>query len=558
MDPQVGMNTGAVHGATTDQPGGPAAVDSKSTPTTWAVTRPQGKLSSGHTVSDLTAVSLHPQVKPQGKVVMGQKQHPTGNLGGNWGQAKGHLEGTGHSTGTLGANWGQTKGHLEGTGHKEQEEEPDLEISALFDNPANHAEGAETHSSTRIGGAQQSGTPHAEDLPEGEEGQHEEVNPGGHPGGAPQAETPRLRDTTGAPLELVDGHDVEEAHQNVDATIERTDREQRPPEVKLSKWEQAKMMLKAAWKSEIVRAVVFTAVAVLAFAAIVGLAVAIPFSGGGSAIALAALLVVITLVFQGAVIGAVTSLGPQAPPQDPNKPASFQDSFKKLQDEMRDKESDPNYRPSFSDFYANPSVKEVLDGKNKDIKLKPEAQARVDNLKRLQTDLTAYEAKIKEREQERDVFVRLKQRDIDENNQEIGEIKQGIESRKAESRELGARLKDLKQELQRNPGEAANLTPQIEALKAQLKANTDKNKEEGAKIGPIEIANEKLEGDIERIKAQHQGIIDPMKQRAKEDKIAIDTEFKQFLKDFDTEEKLIATKAPEAETAPPEANPATT
>lgn len=497
----------------------------QSNPVAWSSAQPKGKLTGGHTVSDLTGASRKPHVRSNFRPKTGK---PRWSWQQNWSGAQGSLQGSG-SLGTTGPKT------------KPPEEGPELILEDL---------GAPPQMDTGVHHADQG---QRVNPPDGEQGAPHGVNPEDHPG-EQQGEV-RLRDTSGNPLDHVDQHDVDDARRDIDASVRLADQEVRTEEKAPSKWQEFKSMLKEAWKSDLVKAVVFAAVATLALVAIVGLAAAIPFTGGGSAIALVGILFVTCLVFQAAVVGSVTSLA-AARSGDPNL-ASFGNTYQKLQEEMKEKEADPTYKPSFADFYSNADVKTVVDGQDKNYKLQPEAQTHMDGLKQLHSELTALEGKIKEREQERDVLERVKKREIDQNNIKLADLQQQIAARKSESANLGAELKLCKQQLNAqsstmSPQDLASLNQKITDLQGKLKANTQLNKTQHGEISKLETANEKLNTEIDGIHEQYNANIDPMKQQAKLDKDAIDTQFKQFLKDFDSLDKVITQKPPEPQQTTPQ------
>ncbi|WP_098037292.1 hypothetical protein [Estrella lausannensis] len=504
------------------------ALSPQTTPVAWASAQPKGRLPNGHSASNLTGASLKPQVRSHPQF-LGQKHANLGGLGSNWAGAKGSLEGS------------QAKGS---TGSKLQapDEEPELILEDLG-------------SSTPIG----EGVHHTDQGPslnpqqdelethQTESGQQTPLNTGGHE--EPQAEI-RLRDTSGDPYDHVDQSDVDSARRDIDASVQRADQEELGKKDSMS----MKDKLKALWKTDLVKGIVFAAVATLALVAIVGLAAAIPFTGGGSALALAGLLFVVCLVFQAAVVGSVVSFA-SAGQGDPNL-AGFGGTYQKLQEEMKEKEADPTYKPSFADFYANPDVKSVVDGKDKNYELQQEARPRMSGLKELQAKLTQFEAQIKEREQERDALERVGKRKIDENNVKLTDLKQQVAERAA----LETELQECQQQLDAqydaiNPQDVDlrlidRLNERIGSLEQKLVSSAQSNQDNLAEIGKLESANANLTLEIDTMKGEYNGKIAPMKQQAKQDKDAIDTQFKQFLKDFDSLDKLITQKTPEGQQSP--------
>ena len=507
----------------------------QSNPIAWSSAQPKGKLTGGQTVSDLTGASLKPHIRSNPQF-LGQKQANLGGLGGNWSGAKGNLEGTG-TQGTTGPK------------PKPPEEGPELILEDLgappqMDTGVHHAD--QGHGPQQPGaeqGAHLADENPGVNPPQGGQGGPHGVNPEDHHG-EPQGEV-RLRDTSGNPLDHVDQHDVDDARRDVDASVRLADQEAGRDKDSMS----IKDRLKALWKSDLVKSIVFAAVATLALVAIVGLAAAIPFTGGGSAIALVGILFVTCLVFQAAVVGSVASLA-AAGRGDPNA-ASFGNTYQKLQEEMKEKEADPTYKPSFADFYTNADVKSIVDGQDKNYQLLPDAQSRMDGLKQLQNKLTQLEAKIKDKEQERDVLERVSKRKIDENNIKLADLKQQVAARAS----LETELQECEEQLQAqydmmNPQDVDlhlidRLNEKIGSIQEQLASTAQLNEDNKAAIGNLETANTSLQSEIDTMKQQYNAQIDPMKQQAKLDKDAIDTQFKQFLKDFDSLDKVITQKPPE-------------
>lgn len=123
---------------------------------------------------------------------------------------------------------------------------------------------------------------------------------------------------------------------------------------KPSMWQKAKAFMANIWKVDLVRAIIYAVGALLAFTGMVFCACAIPFTGG-SIVGLSIGVVSLTILFTILAAKAFSTFA---------EPSPFVSKYQDLLDKEKVNERNPDYRPSFDNFYQDSDIKALLDNES--------------------------------------------------------------------------------------------------------------------------------------------------------------------------------------------------